>query len=71
MLCSKNIKVRRIHLKYFCLFECTALVSNQNNYLRNNATNRGVDGHESSLYAKYTPPPPPPFQFLVPNHWER
>ena len=30
---------------------------------------RGVDGHEFTLYAKYTPPPP--FQFLAHNHWER
>ena len=32
---------------------------------------RGVDAHESTLYATYPPPPPTPFQFLAPNHWER
>ena len=54
---GKNIEVRRIHLRYLCLFECTALVSNQNNYLRSKQHHWGVDGHESTLCAKYTPPP--------------
>ena len=58
-------------LKYLCLLsvlhwcQIKTIISGVTQHYR------GVDGHESTPYAKYTPPPPTPFQFLAPNHWER
>ena len=66
---SKNINVNSIRLEDLCELNVKHWCQIKTNIPGVTQHYREVNGHKSSIFVKYTPPPL--FQFLTPINWER